>query len=72
MMVELFTNQYPTNNRESWEMDYFKTDPWPSSRRQLSREVLTIVHFSGATLFHCPRPCARGGVGSDPVLPLYM
>ena len=73
MMIESSTKQYPTNLRESWEIQHLKTPPLTASRRQLSRVVLNIAHISGAAPFPCTRPWGGGGgSGAGPICPLHI
>ena len=72
MVVELSTKKYPTNIIESWEIQYLKTSPWPESRRQLSRGVLTISHIYGAAQFPCPGTCVGGVMGRAHLSPTHV
>ena len=60
MILESSTKQYPTNFKESWGVQNFKTSPCPASQSQSSIEVLTIYHIVGSSPLPCPRYCGRG------------
>ena len=72
MVVESYMKQYPTNLRESREMQHLKFSPWLASRRQLIRGLLTIAHIAGGFPFPFPRPCGVGFIGRAHLSPSYV
>ena len=67
-MAESSTKQYPTNLRESWEIQHLKNAPLPASLSQLSRGVIFIEHIDRDA--HLPvLGLVEGFHGKGPLIP---
>ena len=56
MILDSFTNQYPTREILSPDILHLKTNLWPASWRQFSMGVLAISHMKGTEIFPCTGP----------------